>query len=130
MTLEPSQRADRIASAVLDAAFEVHRVLGPGFLESTYESALCVELELRRINFERQKQIALKYKGVSVGEARLDILADESVVVELKAVETLAPIHQAQVINYLRATGLRLGLLINFNTSLLKDGVKRVVLSQ
>ncbi|MEQ8848143.1 GxxExxY protein [Botrimarina sp.] len=130
MKAEPDEAADRVASAVLDAALEVHRVLGPGFLESTYESALAVELSLRQINIERQKPIALAYKGVSVGDARLDLLVEGLVVVELKAVDTLAPVHQAQVINYLRATKLQLGLLINFNVPLLKDGVKRIALTR
>ena len=130
MSAEPDARTDRIASAILDAAFEVHRVLGPRFLESTYESALAVELGLRKIAFVRQKPVSLTYKGVSVGEARLDLLVGELVIVELKAVEALAPVHQAQVINYLRATKLELGLLLNFNVPLLRDGVKRIALSR
>lgn len=126
---EPDAALDRLAATVVDAALEVHKVLGPGFLESTYEEALCIELELRGIPFERQKPIALTYKGRPVGDARLDLLAGGRLVVELKAIESLHPIHHAKVINYLKATELELGLLVNFNVVLLKDGIKRVILT-
>ena len=128
-TREPSEEADQLAHAVIGAALEVHRVLGPGFLESVYEEALCVELGLRGIPFVRQAPVAVDYKGHMVGEARLDILAGGVVVVELKAVEALAPIHSAQAISYLKTTGHQLALLINFNVPLLKQGIKRIVLS-
>ena len=104
-------------------------MLGPGFLESVYEEALCVELALRGIHFLRQVLVAVDYKGHPVGESRLDLLIEGTLVVELKAVDALAPVHSAQMISYLRATGHHLGLLINFNVPLLKDGVKRIVLS-
>jgi GxxExxY protein len=126
---EPSEELDQLAHAVIGAAIEVHRILGPGFLESVYEDALCVELELRGIPFANQKEIKLYYKGHDVGKDRLDVLVAEKLIVELKAVEALAPIHSAQVISYLKATGLHLGLLINFNVPVLKNGIKRVVLS-
>jgi len=94
-----------------------------------YEEALCIELTLRGIPFVRQPTIAVSYKGRPVGESRLDLLVGGSLIVELKAVEALASIHSAQVISYLRITGHRLGLVINFNVSLLRDGIKRIVLS-
>ena len=126
---EPETRVDALALATLDAAFEVHRRLGPGFLEAVYEQALAIELGLRGIPFERQLVIAMKYKGHSVGEARLDLLVARELIVEIKAVEQLAPVHMAQVISYLRATALPLALLITFNVAQLRLGVRRVVLS-
>jgi GxxExxY protein len=101
--------------------------LGAGFLESTYEQALAIELSLRGISFQRQRQIALQYKGEPVGDARLDFLVGGLLIVELKAVDSLHAVHHAQVINYLRATKLQLGLLINFNVEHLKGGIKRIV---
>ena len=127
LRVEPSTELDDLAHRVIGAAIEVHRLLGPGFLESVYEEALCVELTLRGIRFARQVPIGVKYKGEKVGEARLDLLVDERLVVELKAVEGVAPIHVAQVLSYLKATRLRLGLLITFNVTLLQRGIKRVV---
>lgn len=118
-----------MAALVIDAALEVHKVLGPGFLESVYEDALCLELSLRDIFFERQKAVHVLYKGSAVGEGRIDILVGGELIVELKAVEELAPIHTAQVLSYLKATGFSLGLLVNFNVPLLKNDIKRVVLS-
>jgi len=127
--IEPNKRLDRLARTVIGAAIEVHRHLGPGYLESIYEEALAIELGLKGIRFERQKPISVIYKGHNVGEGRMDILVGEELLVELKAVDALAPIHKAQVISYLKATACHLGLLINFNVSVLKDGVQRVVLS-
>jgi GxxExxY protein len=126
---EPGERLDDLARAVISAAIEVHRHLGPGYLESIYEEALAVELSLRGMPFERQKPIALRYKGHSIGEARLDLLVGNELLVELKAVEAFAPVHKAQVISYLKATNLHLGLLINFNVPVLRSGIQRVVLS-
>jgi GxxExxY protein len=125
--LEPPVELDETTGAVISAALEVHRVLGPGFLESVYEEAMAIEFELRGIPFERQKPISVPYKGSLIGEGRLDFFVQDSVVVELKAAEKLLPIHQAQLMSYLKATGCRLGLLINFHERLLKDGVRRVV---
>jgi GxxExxY protein len=124
---EPDLETDRIANAVIGAAIEVHRDLGPGFLESAYESALVVELRERRIPFEQQKTIPLFYKRHTVGLHRLDLLVGGRVIVEFKAVEMLIPIHFAQVISYLAATGLTLGLLFNFHVPTLKHGIHRVV---
>ena len=125
--IEPDQKTDELARAVIGAAIEVHRHLGPGFLESVYEEALCVEMADRRIPFERQKEISLLYKDREIGKHRVDLLVGGSLIVELKTVEALAEIHKAQVISYLKATGLSLGLLINFNVSILKNGIQRIV---
>lgn len=127
--VEPAADIDRLAYSVIGAAIEVHSLLGPGYLESVYEEALAVELKLRGIAFERQVSVAVKYKGQDVGTARLDLLIGRQLVVELKAVDALAPIHEAQVISYLKALNLPLGLLINFNVPLLKSGIKRIVLT-
>jgi GxxExxY protein len=127
--IEPSQSIDELARAVIGAAMEVHTVLGAGFLEAVYEQALAIELELRGIPFQRQFPIALTYKGQAVGEARLDFLVGGVLVVELKAVESIHPIHHAQVLNYLKATGHQLGLLMNFNVEHMRDGIKRIILT-
>ena len=124
----PGEQTDRWANEVIGAAIEVHRVLGPGFLESVYEEALCLELAARGIPFVRQAAFAVDYKGTKVGKAQVDTLVAECLVVELKAADALAPIHTAQALSYLKATGYRLALLINFNVPMLKDGIKRVVL--
>jgi GxxExxY protein len=126
---EPDPEIDQLAHRVIGAAIEVHRQLGPGFLESVYEQAMCIELELRGIAFAKQPEVTIDYKGRAVGQGRLDLLIADCLVVELKAVETLAPIHSAQVISYLRTSRRKLGLLINFNVPLLRDGIKRIVLS-
>ena len=126
---EPTERLDVLARSVIGAAIEVHRHLGPGYLESMYEEALAIELELRGVPFERQKQIGVNYKGREVGQGRIDILVDGQLLVELKTVEALAPIHKAQVISYLKATDLHLGLLINFNVPVLRTGIQRIVRS-
>ncbi|MBM2840587.1 MAG: hypothetical protein HW412_1115 [Bacteroidetes bacterium] len=126
---EPNVALDRLAHEVIGAAIEVHKELGSGFLESVYEEALCVELTLRRIPYLCQHPVAVLYKEHNVGEGRLDLFVDNALVVELKAIEILAPIHTAQVISYLKTTRCHLGLLINFNSSVLKDGIKRVILS-
>jgi GxxExxY protein len=126
---EPDDQTDSLARAVVDAAIEVHRALGPGFLESVYEEAMAHELQLRGIPFVRQSPVAISYKGHLVGQGKLDFLIDARLVVDLKAVECFAPIHTAKMISYLKTTRLQLGLLINFNSALLTDGIKRVVLS-
>jgi GxxExxY protein len=127
MSIEPEKRTDEMAHAVIGAAIEVHRQLGPGFLESIYEEALCVELTDREIFFERQKEISVLYKERPIGKHRIDLLIGQSLIVELKTVEALADIHKAQVISYLKATRLSLGLLINFNVPILKNGIQRVI---
>ena len=127
---EPSQAVDELARQVIGAAIEVHRHLGPGFPESVYEEALCVELSQRGIPFVRQPLIDVEYKGMPVGQGRLDIWVDRQLVVELKAVECILPKHKAQGKAYLCATGNELALVINFNEAVLKDGVHRVVLTR
>ncbi len=126
---EPDRELDDLANAAIGAAIEVHRVLGPGYLESVYEEALAVAMELRGLPFERQKPMGVDYKGRAVGQGRLDLLVGGKLIVELKAVDALAPIHTAQVMSYLKTLKLPLGLLMNFNVPLLKHGIKRVVLS-
>ena len=116
-----------LSGAVIGAAIEVHRVLGPGLLESAYELALERELGLRKVSVQRQVAVPLEYKGIELGDGfRLDLLVDDALVVEVKAVERLQPIHEAQLLTYLKLANKRLGLLINFNERTLKEGVKRV----
>jgi len=126
---EPDAETDRLAHLVIGAAIEVHRQLGPGLLERVYEEALCIEFDLRKIPFTRQSGVDISYKGRPVGQGKLDLLVGDRLIVELKAVEKLAPIHSAQMISYLRMTKRNLGLLINFNVPMVKDGIKRIVLS-
>jgi GxxExxY protein len=118
-----------LTQQIIGAAIEVHRALGPGLLESAYEACLCRELSLRQIPFECQVQLPVSYKGVRVDCGyRLDILVDNIVPVELKAVEQLLPVHEAQVLSYLRLGGWQVGLLINFHVPILRQGIKRIVL--
>ena len=120
---------NKITQEIIGAAIEVHRQLGPGLLESAYKECLCKELSLRGISFEREKPIRLEYKGLELECGyRLDILVANLVVVEIKSVEAIAPIHEAQLITYLRLGGWKIGLLINFNVAVLKDGIRRKVL--
>jgi GxxExxY protein len=123
------QKLNRLSYEVIGAAIEVHRALGPGYFESTYERALSVALKLRGIAFRKQVALPLAYKGVDIGEGRIDMLIAEELVVENKAVEALSGVDVAQLISYLRATRLQLGLLISYNVTRLKDGVCRVVVS-
>lgn len=122
------EAANQVTSQVIGAAIEVHRCLGPGLLESVYEEALAIELDLREITYIRQVPVPLVYKGHEIGVYRLDLLVADSVVVEIKSVERQDPLFEAQLLTYLRLTGKRVGLLINFNTHLLKHGVKRLIL--
>ena len=126
---EPPAEVDQLAYQLIGAAMEVHSTLGPGYLEAVYEEALCVELEERSIPFKRQAAFAINYKGRTVGEGRLDVLVGGKLIVELKAVDAILPIHEAQVLSYLKATGHPLALVINFNVRVLKDGIKRWILS-
>jgi GxxExxY protein len=128
-SIEPDAELDALAQAVIGAAIEVHRALGPGYLEDVYERALRIELGLRRIPFETQVPLTLTYKGHRIGGKRLDLVVGGRLVVELKAVEALGEIHKAQAISYLKATGNKLALLINFNVTLLKYGIQRIVVS-
>ena len=117
-----------ISGKIIGAAIEVHKMLGPGLLESAYEECLCCEMALRGIKFERQVPLPLNYKGVNLDCGyRLDLLVEDKVIVELKSIETLEPIHDAQLLTYLRLRNAWLGLIINFNVIMLKDGVRRLV---
>lgn len=126
---EPSPELDELARRVIGAAIEVHRELGPGFLESVYEEALAVELALRQVPAEQQARVRVLYKGHEAGEARVDFLVAGALVVELKAVETIVPIHRSQVISYLKALRTPLGLLLNFRAATMRQGTERIVWS-
>ncbi len=122
------EKEEAAAKQLIGAAIGVHKELGPGYHEPLYEEALAIELGLRQISYSRQRPFAVDYKGYKVGQGRLDLLVDECVIVDLKTVESLAPVHLAQMLSYLKAMKLRLGLIINFNVPLLKEGIRRVVL--
>jgi GxxExxY protein len=122
------QDVERMASLAVDAAFAVHTELGPGLLETAYEGCFAHELDLRGVNYQRQLPVPLNYKGklIEVG-FRADVLIEQRLLIELKAIEELVPVHQAQVITCLKLLRLPLGLLINFNTVLIKDGIHRIL---
>ena len=118
-----------LTEKIIGAAIEVHKYWGPGLLESIYEKSLAIELERQGIPFKRQMELKLSYKGVSLGEDfRLDLIVGSKVVVELKVVKELSPIHEAQLLTYMKLTNCRVGLLLNFNVPVLKQGIKRLVL--
>ena len=117
-----------LTGKIIGAAIEVHKALGPGLLESSYEECLSHELKLRRVPFERQVSLPVEYKGVKLDCGyRLDLLVDKKVVLELKAVDRIERIHEAQLLTYLKLGGWSVGLLINFNVPVLKTGIKRIV---
>jgi len=116
-----------LSGLVIGAAIEVHKVLGPGLLESAYENCLCHELQLRSVIFERQKPLPITYKGVDLDCGyRLDVVVQGMLVLEVKACDRIEPIHQAQLLTYLKLSGLSLGLLLNFNVPVMRDGIVRV----
>ncbi|KAF0217881.1 MAG: hypothetical protein FD174_3144 [Geobacteraceae bacterium] len=120
---------ENLTEAVIGCAIEVHKVLGPGLLESAYEECLSHELSLRRIPFERQKSLPIVYKGKELDSVyRIDLLVSNRIIVELKSVEKFLPVHEAQLLTYLKLTGIKTGLLLNFNAPVLKDGIRRLVL--
>jgi GxxExxY protein len=122
------QKADELSREIIGAAIEVHKHLGPGLFESAYEECLCCELGLRGIKFKRQVPLPLNYKGMNLECGyRLDLLVEDLVVVELKALEAIEPIHEAQLLTYLKLRNTWLGMIINFNVKMLKDGVRRLV---
>lgn len=124
-----SKEVDLIGKAIVDAAFAVHKQLDPGLLEKVYEISLCHELNKRRVKYLRQVDIPIKYDGLTFNEGlRLDILAEDQVIIEIKAVDLVNPVWDAQVLSHLKLTGKRLGFLINFNVPLIKSGIKRFVL--
>ena len=118
---------NKLTGEVIGAAIEVHKTLGPGLLESTYEECLCHELLLRKLPFNRQVALPIKYKEVDLDCGyRLDVVVAKELIIELKACEDFLPIHEAQLLTYLKLTGIKYGLLINFNVPMLKDGIKRL----
>ncbi len=117
---------EQASHEIIGAAIEVHRLLGPGLLESLYHTALAHELSLRNITFRQEVPVTISYKDIEIEGQRLDLWVDPGVVVELKAVDRILPIHEAQLLSYLKTTGCRLGLLINFKVKLLEDGIKRM----
>jgi GxxExxY protein len=113
---------------IIGCGIEVHRQLGPGLLESIYESALCVELDLAGLRYERQVPVSVSYKSRNIGDLRLDLVVENLVLVEIKSVERIEPVFEAQVLTYLKVSGKKVGLLINFNSRLLKTGIQRFIL--
>ena len=117
-----------ITEKIIGAAIEVHKYLGPGLFEQAYEKCLCQEFELRRINFEKQKYMPVSYKGQTIDcSYRIDLIVESKVIVELKSVSSILPIHKLQILNYLKLSNMLLGLIINFNVPKLKEGIKRVI---
>jgi GxxExxY protein len=124
-----SVEIERVATQIVDAAFKIHEKLGPGLLESAYQVVMIYELKKRGLRVQMEVPLPVMYEEVHLDAGyRLDLIVNECVIVELKAVERVLPVHQAQLLTYLKLTGYRLGILINFNTKLIKDGIKRVVL--
>ena len=122
------ERLNQITESVIGAAIQVHRALGPGLLESAYEACLAFELKKRGLRVEQQKPLPLVYEGVKLECGyRIDLLVEGSAVVEVKSVDRVAPIHEAQILSYLKLSGCKVGLLINFNVTLLKDGIRRFI---
>ena len=122
------QDDNSLTGEIIGAAIEVHRELGPGLLESAYEECLCHELSLRRVGFQRQVPLPVLYKGVRLDCGyRIDLLVDDRIVVELKTVDKVLPVHEAQLVTYLKLYHRQIGLLMNFNVPVLKDGIKRMV---
>lgn len=121
-------RSDELSNIIIGCAIEVHRILGPGLLESAYEECLCYELKQKGLLFERQKGLPVIYKTIHLDCGyRIDILVENLVILELKSVEQIEPIHEAQILTYLKLSNLWLGLIINFNVPVLKNGIKRIV---
>ena len=119
---------NKLSSKIIGAAIEVHKKLGPGLLESTYEECLCFEMTLRGLSFKRQEPLPIEYKGTKLDCGyRLDIVVENKVIIELKACDKIEPIHRAQLLTYLKLSGLNLGLLLNFNTPVMRDGIVRIV---
>ncbi len=128
--MKTKEELDQLGTSVLGLAIEVHKILGPGLLESSYEKALCYELSNHKIPFQRQLKQPVFYKGVKLeSDYILDILVDDSIILELKCVEQLQPIHHSQLLTYLRNSQKQIGYLINFNVDLLKNGIKRKIIS-
>lgn len=120
--------SNKLSNKIIGAAIEVHKTLGPGLLESAYEQCLCHELKLRGISFEREKQLPVVYKGFKLDCGyRLDVVIEDAILLELKSCEKIEPIHKAQLLTYLKLSGISLGLLLNFNVPVMRDGIVRIV---
>jgi len=130
MTFTPlSEKEEHIARKIVGAAYAVHKTLGPGLLEKVYEVCFCHELSKREVQYQRQVDIPIIYDGITFNEGlRLDVLVEELIICELKAVDEMNPVWEAQILSYLKLTGKRLGFLINFNVPLIKKGIKRIIL--
>ena len=130
MNFKPlSKKEESIAGKIVDAAYTVHKILGPGLLEKVYEVCFCHELSKRGLQNKRQVDIPIVYDGITFNEGlRLDVLVEELIICELKAVDEMNPLWEAQILSYLKLTGKRLGFLVNFNVPLIKNGIKRVIL--
>lgn len=120
---------DQLTEKIIGCAIEVHKHLGPGLLESLYEEALCIELKQAGLKYEKQKEVPVYYKTYRLGKQRIDLIVEDKVIIEIKSVERFDPIFEAQILSYMKMTGKKVGLLINFNTRLLKEGINRFVLS-
>jgi len=119
---------NKLSSRIIGAAIEVHKALGPGLLESAYEECICHELSIGGLSLERQKPLAVRYKGINLDcSYRLDIVVEDKIILELKACEKVEPIHKAQLLTYLKLSGLHLGLILNFNVPVMRDGIVRIV---
>ncbi len=126
-----SQNIEILSEQVVDSIFEVHKTIGPGFLEQIYEDCLCEKLMLRDISYQRQKPLEIFYKNKKMKTAyRLDLVVEDKIIIELKCAEKLIPVHKAQIMSYLKMSGLKLGFLMNFNSVLMKDGLQRIVLQK
>ena len=130
MKFEPiSQKEDDIAEKILNAAYTVHKTLGPGLLEKVYEVCFCHDLSKAGLSFQRQVEVPIVYDGQTFDEGlRIDVLVEDMIICELKSVDTMIPVYDAQILSYLKLTEKRLGFLINFNVALIKDGIKRIIL--
>ena len=118
-----------LTEEIIGAAIEVHRHLGPGLLESAYEECLCHEIKLRKMSYERQKPVPLEYKGINLDCGyRIDVIVENKVILELKCVDKIAPIHEAQLLTYLKLSGFKIGFIFNFHVAIMRDGIKRLVL--
>lgn len=127
--LSLSEKEEHAATKIVQSAFEVHRSIGPGLLESVYETCFCHELAKRGVEFKKQVTIPIRYDNLSFESAlRLDVLVESCVICELKSLEIILPVHSAQVLSYLRMSQMRLGFLINFNVPMIKQGIKRIIL--
>ena len=124
-----SKRAEAVATEIIDAAIKIHKALGPGLLESVYEACLCYEMSKRGVAFRRQVDVPVRYEEVYMETGcRVDVLADECVIAELKSAAAIIPIHEAQLLTHLKLANIRLGLILNFNVPLMKQGIKRMVI--